>query len=60
MRRMFCRFVYWLIEPLLDRIEQGRCERSKRQSTKFDPEGRYDITLAPRTDQTSAAGHHLQ
>ena len=52
MRKQFCRFVYWLIEPLLDRIDQ------RRRIQMINAAEPSDVTLGFRTDQSSEAEHH--
>ena len=51
-RRLICKAIYWLIEPLLDLIEQGRRERSIREATRMTPEearasGAFRLTETP-------------
>ena len=51
-RRLICKAIYWLIEPLLGLIEQGRRERNKREATRMTPEeakasGAFRLTETP-------------
>lgn len=53
MRRLFCRFVYWLIEPLLERLDRRRrMAQIVNEST--------GITLGFQTDQSSEPEHRCQ
>ncbi|MEO6678761.1 MAG: hypothetical protein ABIO21_15455 [Pseudomonas sp.] len=54
MRRLLCNAIYWLIEPLLDRVEQGRCERNVTNAIRMTPEESASVTRLEEYEPDSA------